>query len=278
MHLVKWSLDSHALDICFNQRGNISTLNGSSLKLEGKFTYLGSSVSLTETDFDTRLAKAETAIDWLSVIFKSDITDKIKRSFFQAAVVSILLYGCTTWTLNKEKMLDGNYTRMQRAILNKSWKQHPTKKQLYGYLPLVTKTIKVRRTRHAGHCWRSRDELISDILLWTPSHGRAKAGRPARTYIQQLCADTGCNLEDRWTIEKGEGRGSGRSALAAWHDDDDGTAASFTTKVGSLVLSVKDELCFKYIYIYMYIYIYIYILSVIFKTKFTIYHSHIHTQ
>ena len=51
-------------------------------------------------------------------------------------------------------------------------------------------------TRHAGHCWRSRDELISDVLLWTPTYGQAKAGRPARTYIQQLCEDTGCNLED----------------------------------------------------------------------------------
>ena len=44
--------------------------------------------------------------------------------------------------------------------------------------------------------WRSRDELISDVLQWTPSHGRAKAGRPARTYLQQLCADIGCNPED----------------------------------------------------------------------------------
>ena len=52
-----------------------------------------------------------------------------------------------------------------------------------------------RRTRHAGHCWRSRDELISDVLLWTPSHERAEAGRPARTCIQQLCAHTGCNPE-----------------------------------------------------------------------------------
>ena len=52
------------------------------------------------------------------------------------------------------------------------------------------------RTRHAGHCWRSKDELISDVLLWTPTYGRAKAGRPARTYIQQLCEDTGCNSED----------------------------------------------------------------------------------
>ena len=64
------------------------------------------------------------------------------------------------------------------------------------YLLPMTKTIKIRRTRHAGHCRRSRDELISDIRLWTPSHGRAKAGWPARIYIQQLCADTGCSLED----------------------------------------------------------------------------------
>ena len=122
----------------------------------------------------------------------------MKRSFFQAAVVSILLYGCTTWTLTKrlERRLDGNYTRMLRAVLNKSWRQHPTRLQLYGHLPPITKTIQVRRTRHAGHCWRSKDELISDVLLWTPTHGCARVGRPARTYIQQLCEDTGCNPED----------------------------------------------------------------------------------
>ena len=168
------------------------------LKLVDKFTYLGSSVESTEKDIETRLTKAWTAINRLSTIWKSDLTDKIKRSFFQAAVTSILLYGCTTWTLTKrlEKKLDGNYTRMLRAILNKSWQQHPTRHQLYGHLPPITKTIQVRRTRHAGHCWRSRDELIRDVLLWIPTHGRAKAGRPARTYIQQLCEDTGCCPED----------------------------------------------------------------------------------
>ena len=85
---------------------------------------------------------------------------------------------------------------MLRAILNKSRRQHPTKQQLYGHLPLITKTIKIKRTRHAGYCWRSRDELIRDELLWTPLHGHAKARRPARTYIQQLCADTGCSPGD----------------------------------------------------------------------------------
>ena len=147
---------------------------------------------------DTRLTKAWTAINRLSIIWKSDLTDKMKRSFFQAAVASILLYRCTTWTLTKqlEKKLDGNYTRMLWAILNKSWWQHPTRHKLYGHLPPIPKTIQVRRTRHAGHCCRSRDELIRDVLLWTLTHGRAKAGRPAWTYIQQLCEDTGCSPED----------------------------------------------------------------------------------
>ena len=85
---------------------------------------------------------------------------------------------------------------MLRAVLNKSWRQYPTKLQLYGHLPPIMKTIKVRRSRHAGHCWGSKAQLISDILLWTPSHGQAKVGRPARSYIQQVVADTGCNLED----------------------------------------------------------------------------------
>ena len=164
--------------MCYTQTGDISTLDGTPLELIDKFTYLESSVSSTEKDIDTRLTKVWTAIDKLSIIWKSNQTVKMKRSIFQEAVVSILLYGCTTWTLTKrlEKKLDGNYTRMLRAILNKSWRQHPTSHQLYGHLPPTAKTIQVRETRLAGHCWRSMDELISDVLLWTPTYGREKAG------------------------------------------------------------------------------------------------------
>ena len=208
--------------MCYNQTCDISTLEGASLKLVDRFTYLGSSVSSTKKDIDTRLTKAWTAIDRLSTIWKSDLTDKMKRSFFQAAVVSILLYGCTTWTLTKrlvKKELDGNYTRMLRSILNKSWWQHPTRHQLYGHLPPITKTIQARRTRPAGHCWRSKDELISDVLLWIPAYDQAKAGRPARAYIHQLCEDTGCspkvmNDREKW-------RGPGISVIVARHDDGD---------------------------------------------------------
>ena len=80
----------------------------------------------------TSIKTAWTAIDRLSVIRKSNLTDKIKLSFFQTVLMSILLYGCTTWMLTKhmEKRLGGNYSRMLRAILNSSWTatHHPSRK------------------------------------------------------------------------------------------------------------------------------------------------------
>ena len=153
----------------------------------------------------------------------------MKCSFFQAVVISILLYGRTTWMQTKLlKKLDGNYTRILRAILNKSWRQHPTRHQLYGHLPPIMKTIQVRRrARHAGHCWRSKDELMSDILLWIPAYGQAKAGWPAQTYIQQLCQDMGCSPEDqpkamndreKWRERVRDIRASGTTLWWWWYD------------------------------------------------------------
>ena len=103
LHSMEWAESGIVLHVnaektkymCVNQRGNISPLNGDPLN-----------------DINMRLAKAWKTNDTLSVIWKSDLTDNLKRSFFEAAVVSILLYGSTTWTLTKcmEKKLDCNCT------------------------------------------------------------------------------------------------------------------------------------------------------------------------
>ena len=88
----------------------------------------------------------------------------------------------------RRKKLDGNYTGMLRTILNKFLKQQPTKQQLYGHLPHISKVIKVRRTKYVGEA--------DEVLLRKSKHGRTSVGGPARTYLHQLCADTGCSLED----------------------------------------------------------------------------------
>ena len=94
LHSLEWAaagvglyVNAHKMEyMCYNQTGDISTLDGTPLKLVDKFAYLGSSIASTEKDIDTRLMKAWTAINRLSIIWKSDLTDKMKRSFFQAAV------------------------------------------------------------------------------------------------------------------------------------------------------------------------------------------------
>ena len=111
------------------------------------------SVSFLRTPFfqtQRIVVQCYTAINRLSIILNSDQSDKIKRHFFQAAVVSRLFYGCT-WTLIKriEKNRDRNCARILRAILNKSKKQHTPKQLLNGHLPPISKTIKVRRTSGA---------------------------------------------------------------------------------------------------------------------------------
>ena len=91
------------------------------------------------------------------------------------------------------------YNTITQEYCNLYWTSPPHKTAAVR-LP-ITKTIQVRRIRHAGYNRRSKDEPISDILPWTSLHGRTKGGWTARTYIQQLCADTGCSLEDSGAMD-----------------------------------------------------------------------------
>ena len=141
----------------------------STLKLVDQITYLSSNISFTESDVKICQVKVWNAIDRLLIICKSDLSHKIKQDFCQALVVSIQLSGCTIWMLTKhmKEKLDGNYTRMFCAVVNKSWKQYPTTLQLDGHLPPISQTIKVKWTRHLRHCWEGKDELESNVPMDT---------------------------------------------------------------------------------------------------------------
>ena len=180
--------------IYFNQEGAISALNDSPLKLVDKFTCFGSSVSSTESDVNIHLVKMWTAIDRLSIIWKSDLAGKIRQDFFQAAVVTILWYGCITWALTKciEKKPNGIYSRMLCIIVNKSWKQHLMKQQLYSHSLPIFKSIQVRWKRHVEHCWRIKDKLIS--MFYESYTWMCQCWSTCKN-LQQLCVGTGCSLE-----------------------------------------------------------------------------------
>ena len=84
---------------------------------------------------------------------------------------------------------------MLQAALNLDWRDHPSIKDIYEpqeYLSLLEK----RRLRFAGHTIESKQQLVSDVLLWRPSHGTDRKGRPTKTYIDQIADDAGCLPED----------------------------------------------------------------------------------
>ena len=120
-------------------------------------------------------------------------------------------------TKRMEKKLDGNYTRMPQAILNKTKRQHPTKQHLYGHQPPIKKLSKL----HEPDTNQTRGTLLEkkggargwctpvDPFTWT----RKSSSVPIRDVVLRI-------YRKQWTIGRCE-RGSGISVLIARDDDDD---------------------------------------------------------
>ena len=166
------------------REGEICTADRTKLKQVQNFQYiLGSWVDQSKQDLNIRKAKAWTALNKLTAILKSNLGRKLKVRFF--SVETVLLYGSEAWTLTSslEKQLDGCYTRLLRAALNVNWRDHMTNIELYRDITPISARLRDRRLRFSGHCWRSKSEIISQMLLWEPSRGKRTRGRPAMTYI-----------------------------------------------------------------------------------------------
>ena len=75
LHSLEWAatgiglhVNAHKMEyMCYNQTGNISIWDRTSLKLVDKFTYQGTSISSTKKDINTRLTKAWAAIDHMEI-------------------------------------------------------------------------------------------------------------------------------------------------------------------------------------------------------------------
>ena len=158
------------------------------------FQYLGAWIDNTWQDIKVRKGQAWAALNKMDAIWKSSLKKETKIGLFKATVESVLLYGCETWTLNKKlnKSLDGCYTRMLRKVLNVSWKQHLTNKELYGTQSPISNVIRRRRLKFAGHSVRQHDQLVSELVLWEPTHGTRNRGGQVKNFVDILKEDTGC--------------------------------------------------------------------------------------
>ena len=165
----------------FNQDGGeIKSLGDQKLKCVDDFVYLSSWINSCKKDVDVRINKAWAALQKLEPIWKSTLPMKLKLKFLHSTVTTVLLYGSRTWTLTKEleKKLDGCYTKMLRVVKNVPWKQHMRNDALHGEIPKMTTAIAAQRVRFSRHCWRRKDEIAHQLLLWEPTHGKRAPRRP----------------------------------------------------------------------------------------------------
>ena len=138
----------------------IKTIQNTLLNMVSDYVYLGSYISSSEKDFNTRKGKAWAACNAMNKIWSSNLDNDFKLKIFKAAIEPILLYGSETWTLFKklERRLDGTYTRLLMRVQNISWKSHPTKTFIYNSLPPISSLVQSRRVQLAGHCCRAEQK------------------------------------------------------------------------------------------------------------------------
>ena len=175
-----------------NIEDNITSLNGENIEKVDNFFYLGSKIRASKSDIDARKAKAWAACHKLKQIWKSNLRKAINIRLFTALFESVLLYGPETWTMTKNIVLDGCYTRMLRMALNvNQYRDRVSNAELYGDLPRVSFKVRQKCLRLAGHATRHPELPLSKVILWKPVHGHRGRGRPRATFVDNLLIETG---------------------------------------------------------------------------------------
>ena len=193
------------LTSCIEDIQEVKSLSGNVLKQVDHFKYLGAYMPDSSYDFNMRKGLAWAAVNELDCIWKSNMDKKLKVKFFRSCVESILLYNSETWTVtgNLEKQIDGLYTKLLRRILGVRWSDHVTNKELYGDIPLLSATIRQRRMRFAGHCFRADDQPVSKLIFWS-SKGKRGRGPGIKTFPKVIGEDTGQTSENEIKVLMGD--------------------------------------------------------------------------
>jgi hypothetical protein len=189
----------------------VYALDGTLIKVVDDFKYLGSWINNSMKDVNVRIGQAWTAATKMRNIWTSFLTEELKRKFFQATIVSILLYGCETWTMTVaiQKKLDGAYTKLLRYISNVSWRDHIPNSVLYSGLPIISSVVRQRRLRFAGHCYRATNQPIHHLVFKETDCRRGKGA--TKTYPKMILEDVNTIMSGKDVITEEEDAGEPRT-------------------------------------------------------------------
>jgi len=167
---------------------DIKASDGSTIKRVDDFKYLGSWLVNTKIEIESRIAQTWSTATKLRRIWRSHIRPNLKKNFLNSCVISILLYGCETWTLTKtlERKLDGTYTKLLRYIHDFPHDAHIANKDLYDDSPYISDIIKHRRIRFAGHCLRAQNQPVQKLVLLNPGYKNLKQGQGNKLTYHKL--------------------------------------------------------------------------------------------
>ena len=153
--------------------------------------YLGAWVNDTMKNFKHWCAKAWTVFWKLKKIWHSNADIKLKIKFFNASVLSVLLYATETYVIDAtlQNKINAFQTQWLRIILNISRDDHVRNEYIYKQTntkPLMQKVTKTQLSFLGHSIRRSEDDLIQQYCLYVPAHGRRRRGRHKTTYLQHI--------------------------------------------------------------------------------------------
>ena len=141
-----------------------------------------------------RLATAMATVAGLAKIWKSrDIQFSTKMKLYRSLVLSVLLYGCESWTLTAdlEKRIQAFETKCFHRMLHISWTERKTNEYvrtqveaLAGPQEPILAVVRRRKISWLGHVTR-HNSLAKTILQGTVEGGRRR-GRPRRSWTDDI--------------------------------------------------------------------------------------------
>ena len=198
------------------------TIDGIALEVVDDFQYLGAFVNDTMRDFNYRKAKAWLAFWKLKKIWRSNATIDLKVKFFNASVLSVLLYATETYVMNAniQKKINSFQTSCLRIILNIKRTDRVRNEQIYNVTktkPLMSRVTKTQLSFIGHSIRRDTNDLIQKYCLFVPTYGHRNRGRQKTTFKQHIAKTIydDANVEERTIRNAASDRAEWRDVVKA---------------------------------------------------------------